>query len=241
MRATARLVAAADAAGRTRLTVLRGEAPLLLRRTGSDPDGTVQVHLVGGAAGPLGGDLLRLDIDVGAGAALRVRAVAATLALPGPSGAASRLDVVARVADGASLTWTPEPLIAARDCAHVSLSTVDIAAGARLVWRDELVCGRTGEDPGDARQHTDVRLDGRPLYVHELAVGPRAPGWDGPAVLGGARAVGALLVVDGTDPPPGAMALAGPAWLGLATGADAGAVRARLDGFSAVRALPVPV
>ena len=58
------------------------------------------MHLVGGAAGPLGGDRLRLEIEVGAGALLDVRSVAASLALPGAGGAQSRLEVTARVEVG---------------------------------------------------------------------------------------------------------------------------------------------
>jgi urease accessory protein len=225
MRATARIVAAAGDGGRTRLTVLRGEVPLLVRRTGP-----ATVHLVGGAAGPLGGDRLRLEIEVGPGAELDVRCVAASVALPGRNGAVSRTDVVARVAAGGRLRWLPEPLVAAAGCRHEAVTTVDLAPDARLVWRDELVCGRHGEEPGDATLRATVRLDGRPLYRHELAVGPHAPGWAGGAVLGGARAYGSLLVVN--EPPPDVsgtvLALAGPGVLAVAVGADLHAVRAAL-------------
>ena len=73
MRAEARIVAESDRRGGTRLAVLRGESPLLLRRTGPRTGGAVTVHLVGGAAGPLRGDDLRLDIEVGPGARLARR------------------------------------------------------------------------------------------------------------------------------------------------------------------------
>jgi urease accessory protein len=188
MRATARLVAECDGTGATRLAVLHGEAPLLPRLTGPG-----EVHLVGGAAGPLGGDQLFLEVTVCAGARLTVRSVAATVALPGPGW--SRLSVSARVETGGRLEWLPEPLIAAARCSHEMVSTVDLAAGAALVWREELVCGRHGEEPGDARLLTSVRLDGRPLYAGDLAVGPSAPSWSGPAVLGGARVYGSVLYV----------------------------------------------
>src|SRR5258707_5048003 len=98
MRAAARVVAVLDARGRTRLAVLHGEPPLLPRRTG---DG--RVHLVGGAAGPLGGDDLLLSLEVGAGASLQVGTVAASVALPGRDGAPSRVRVQASVADGGCL------------------------------------------------------------------------------------------------------------------------------------------
>src|SRR5688500_13576061 len=156
--ATARVAVVADR-GRSRLAELSGEPPLLPRRTGPRMGprtgsrtgaGPVQVHLVGGAAGPLGGDRLRLEIEVGAGAALCLRTVAASVALPGPDGAESRLDVVATVAAGGRLSWLPEPLIAAAGCRHVAAADVTVAEGGRLVWRDEVVCGRHGEEPGDA-------------------------------------------------------------------------------------------
>jgi urease accessory protein len=235
MRATARLVAVAGEAGGTRMAVLRSQSPLVLRRTGP-----ADVHLVGGAAGPLGGDELRLDIDVGPGAELRLRTVAASVALPGGDGSASRLELRARVAAGARLEWLPEPLIAAAGCCHVAAATVDLAAGARLVWREELVCGRYGEEPGDARLALAVDYDGGPLYRNALAVGPGAPGWHGPAVLGGARAAGSVLLVEPAwaEHPPAAtvlgptaavLPLAGPAVLVTATAPDALTLRRHLD------------
>jgi urease accessory protein len=228
MRAVARIVAAAGG----RLTTLYGEPPLLPRRTGPG-----EVHLVGGAAGPLGGDDLRIEIEVGPGADLRVRTVAASLALPGPGGGSSRTRVSARVATGGRLAWLPEPLIAAAGCDHDAVSTIDVAAGAHVVWREELVCGRHGETPGDARLRLAVRLGGRPLHRHELAVGPNAPGWDGAAVLGDARAVGTVLIIGECPagpmplgPTAAVLPLAGPAVVAVATGADLREVRAALEG-----------
>ncbi|MEH1014798.1 urease accessory protein UreD [Micromonospora sp. CPCC 206060] len=197
MRALARVVARADGHGGTRLTELRGESPLLLRQT---PGGTgaLTVYVVGGAAGPLAGDDLRLEIEVGPGAALRVCGVAASVALPGRPGAVSRMQVHAVVGAGGALHWLPEQLVAARGCAHLSEARVKLAAGATLSWRDELICGRYDEPAGNATVYTSVDHDGRPLLRQSLAVGPDAPGWDGPAVLGGARATGSLLLVEPT-------------------------------------------
>ena len=255
MKATARIVAESDGRGRTRLAVLSGEAPLLPRRTGSWPaTGAAEVHLVGGAAGPLGGDVLHLDIEVGPGAHLVVRTVAASIVLPGLSGAQSTTGVRASVADGGRLRWLPEPVVAARGCRHLASSHVDIAGGGYLVWREEVICGRHGEDSGDLTLTAAVRLDGAPLFQQELAVGPHAPAWAGPAVLGGATAVGSLLVVDpawavghkpvahAAGPPPGAsstevpglgawvarMPLAGPAVLTSAVALEAHTLRKAL-------------
>jgi len=108
MRARARLVTAVgvDGGGRpvTQVAGLRSEVPLVLRPTlpPADPPypaweeamrGGCTVALVAGAAGPLGGDELRLEVVVGAGSALTLTEVGATLLLPGPRGAESRLTV----------------------------------------------------------------------------------------------------------------------------------------------------
>ena len=234
MDSSARVVA--ELAGdRTRLTVLRGEAALLPRRTlatADDPAGGAVVHLVGGAAGPLGGDRLHLEVCVGPGAELIVRTVAASVALPGSG--ASRFTVRASVADGGYLAWLPEPVIAAGRCDHTLESTVELLGDARLVWREELVCGRYGEEPGDLLLATVVRRDGVSLLRQELAIGPRSPGWAGGAVLGGHRATGSLLRV-GLPPPtagPGPLAahltLAGGGVLTAAVAPDAVALRQAL-------------
>lgn len=236
MLATARLHVEAGHSGATRLAVLRSEPPLLLRPTGPDT-----VHLVGAAAGPLGGDRLRIEINVGPGASLTVRTVAASLALPGHDGAPSRLEISASVATGGRLAWLPEPLIAAHACRHTTQATIDVAAEASLLWRDELQCGRHGEQPGNVALTTRLRVAETEIYRHELAVGPGAPGWSGPAVLDDARAVGSLLIVDPAwvqaGPPPArvlgpaaaAMPLAGPAMLVTAVDADTRSVRQILD------------
>jgi urease accessory protein len=116
------------------------------------------VHLVGGAAGPLGGDELYLDIEVGPGASLVLHTVAATLALPGPGGAMSVTTIQATVAEAGRLAWLAEPLVAAAGCHHTQLSTVELAPAAQLMWREELVAGRHGEQPGRLRQDTRLRL-----------------------------------------------------------------------------------
>lgn len=257
MRAEARIVAEADGRGGTRLAVLRGESPLLLRRTGPRTADAATVHLVGGAAGPLRGDDLRLDIEVGPGARLSVHSVAAQLALPGRPGApASRLEIRASVAAGAALRWLPEPLIAATGCDHVAVTHVEVAAGGSLLWRDDLVCGRHGEPSGDVRTDLTIRYAGSTLYRHQLTIGPRGPGWAGAAVLGGGRAVGSLVLAGPDLPGPGPagggpgpgpaggdaalMPLAGPGVLASAVGPDIRQVRAALDPLCAEPAWPLP-
>jgi len=249
VKARARIVAEAGPAGATRLTTLAGQAPLLLRRTG--PRGTTAtVQLVGGAAGPIGGDRLDCLVEVGAGADIRVESVAASVALPGTGGDRSRLDIRVQIAAGGSLVWSPQPLIAARGARHRTDSRIDLGAGARLSWREEIVLGRSGEAPGSIGARLRVRRAGRPLIDHDVELGPDHAGSLGPAVTGGHRAVGTVLIVDpawegvdGYDRMPGiaddclawsaesgsiaAMPLTGPAVLFSAVAAD-GLVLSRL-------------
>jgi urease accessory protein len=228
--------------GTTVLRELTSAGPLILRRTGG-PGPTAGVHLVGGAAGPLGGDHWRLDVIVGPGARLRLRSVGATLALPDRTGAECVIEVNAQVAPGGFLDYACEPVVVAAGARLRSCARVDLAANSGLCWREEVVTGRSGERSGDAEFSLRVDCDGTPLLAQDLTVGPRQPWWSSAAVLGDARAFGTLLVAgpfakEGLAPgvlsrEAGSVcvlaALAGPGFLATATGWDVSAVRRALD------------
>jgi urease accessory protein len=215
------------------------------------------VYLVGGAGGPLGGDDLTIEIDVRPGAELTVRSAAASVALPGHGPGPSRLRVQAEVGAGATLRWMPEPFVAAAGCDHRTEVTVAVGRGGRLVWREELVLGRHREASGSVTSRLQVDFDGRPLLRHELGLGPRHPGAASHAVVGPARAVGSVLVVDPAwqDAPPAAppprdgaaavLALDGPAVQLVALAGDALDLRHALDaglaGLAAQGVCPVTV
>ncbi|WP_405878106.1 urease accessory protein UreD [Streptomyces sp. NBC_01136] len=195
VRATARIGARADGRGGTALPVLEGEGPIALRRTRASGD-EARVMLVGAMSGPLGGDRFAVEAEVAEGARLHVGSAAATIALPGQAKGEARYDVRLSVADGGELRWLPEQLISAQGSDLYVSSRVELRGGARLVFREEQVLGRVGEQPGRLTSRLTVRLDERPLLDQELSCGPGAPGgWDGPAVLGGHRALGQLVVI----------------------------------------------
>ena len=262
MRASAALVAELGADGATRFPVQRSQAPLILRRT---PEA---VYLVGGAAGPLGGDVLELQIGVREGASLRLRTAAAAVALPGRDGRESVLSVTLTVAAGARLEYLPEPTVAATGARHRTDIRADLAAGAALVLRDEVVLGRYGERGGSCRTRLRVDLASAPLLRHDLDVSGTDEVSLGPAVLAGCRMAGSLLWVapDGLTAGPmpsgytagvavvplagvAVMPLAGPAVLVTALAEDARTLRQRLrlpdgPGLPAVGSVPgrpVPV
>lgn len=190
MKARARIVARAEQDGTTSLVTLAGETPLLLRRT-AHPDGldVARIHLVGGTAGPIGGDDLAYRVDIGAGAKVEVRSLAAALALPGPGGAQSTLAFDVQVGPGARLDWAPEPLVAVRGANHAVHADVELAEDAELSWCEDIVLGREDEDPGSVRSRLRITRSGRVVFDHEFAVGPRYPGSLGPAGTAGYRRV----------------------------------------------------
>lgn len=196
--ASAEIVAAAAADGVTRLPVLRSQAPLVLRRT---PDA---VYLVGGAAGPIGGDSLDLRIEVRDGAALRVRTAAAAVALPGLDGLESVLTITATVGHGARLEYLPEPVVVSAGARHATVIQVTLAEGASLLLRDELILGRHGEPGGASRTSLRVDYAGRPLLRQALEVSGTDEASLGPAILAGHRAAGTLLHVDPATRPDAA-------------------------------------
>ena len=182
------------------------------------------VYLVGAAAGPLGGDDLRIDVTVGDGARLTVRSAAATMAQPGPLGGRSHLAMAFTVGRGASLRWRPEPLVSVRGSDHTIDTTVVLDPAATLIMQDEIVLGRDHEDSGRVRSRLRIERNGIALLTHELDVGADAPSWSTAAILGTARAVVSIVVV-GIDAPTEARTIvdrdadARAAWLPLAPGA----------------------
>lgn len=228
--AQAALATRLDKRGRSQLTVLRSDGPLALRDT---PQG---VYLVGAAAGPLGGDDLALDIEVGPGSHLVLRSAAGMLLLPGPPGHRSVLRVSARVGPGGRLDYAPQPAVAVAGCDHQAHADVALATGAALRWREEIVLGRHGEPPGCCTSRLDVTLAGTPVYRGELTVGD--PYTDNSSAgLEGAAAVGSVVLIaaeragtpaavrDGLVVLP----LAGPGVAVTATAPDAASLAGRLD------------
>jgi len=195
VQARAHVSAVAADAGRTRLDRLRSEAPLVLRPS---PRG---VMLVAGAGGPLGGDDLHLDVDLGADARLDVASVAATIvqrgfSAPGRPSGPARFSIRADLGEDASLRWEPEPIVVCSGATLQVHTSVRCARGAALVWREILVLGRLGETGGTASLTMVVDVADRPVLRQTIWVGAAAPtGWDGAAGSGGHRVIGSMLLL----------------------------------------------
>jgi len=181
--------------GRSRFVRLESTGLLALRPTSEG------LYLLSASATPVGGDEVHLDIDVGPGAGLSVRSAAASVARPGPGGQVSWLRVRARVGRRAWLHWAPEPLVATAACRHESEAWVQVASGARLWWRDTLVAGRFGEEPGWFRSSLSVDVGGEPALRHELSVGDGSEVFSSAVVARGAKVVSLLAVVGNASVP----------------------------------------
>lgn len=200
--ATTLETAGRDGRGRTRLSSVRSDAPLVLRPTigkGHEPwvrgnRDAARVSLTAGAAGPIGGDRLELTIHVGAGSTLVLTEVAHTLLLPSHDRATSTTTIRVTVECDATLIWLPEPIIAARGCHHLGITDITLAEGSRLLVREELLLGRHGEPSGQLRQRLHVTVNDRPLHHQDLRLGDDISRT--PAVAARYRAVGSILVAD---------------------------------------------
>lgn len=177
--------------GRLTLPVLRSDPPILLRPTGDT------VHLVGGSAGPLGGDRLRLDLTVRRGSTLRLRSAAASVVLPGPVASSLHLHVV--VEPGAHLEWRPEPAVSVAGGAHRQVVIIELVGDATLDWTEAVVLGRTDEASGDWDATMRVERDGAAMTHQQIQLGPSHHGSQGPASMDRRRVLASRLRV---GPPP---------------------------------------
>lgn len=179
-------------------------APRLIARTTN----CVEVALVSTTATLLGGDHARVRLEVGAGCRLVVRDVAATVAYDG-QGATALWDNMIDVAADAVLVWQAEPFIVS-DGADVRRSTqADVADGGRLLLRDTVGLGRSGQFGGSLRCRTRVTYDGTPAVAEDLDLSPESRLL--PGMLADARIVDTVTAV-GWRPPAAAdhFALAAP-------------------------------
>jgi urease accessory protein len=213
MHARADIVATLGADGRTQLTRLAGDGPLTVRPTGTAA--RARVHLVAGVFGPLGGDVLMLNVTVGPGAELEVSGVAATLVLPSRDAQPSQLLITVEVGAGARLALTLPPTVVAKGADHTIDTRVTLGRDAFLVLREETIRGRTSEPGGDVRLLTRIDAEGRPVTRQDLPLTGEIGGAWHPRVVGSLFVIGPDLKPPDDLPPTDDTRLRA-AWLTLA-------------------------
>jgi urease accessory protein len=217
--ACAEIVATLGAGGHTQLTRLAGDGPLTVRPTGTAEN--ARVHLVAGVFGPLGGDVLTLNVTVGAGAELEVAGVAATLVLPSRDAQPSRMLIHVEVAAGARLVLTLPPTVVAKGATHTIDTRVSLGPDAHLVLREETIRGRTNEAGGDVRLLTRIDSASWPVTRQDLQLKGAVGGPWHPRVVGSLIVIGPNLKPPDELPPIDDIAStrARAAWLTLPGGA----------------------
>ncbi|HEY2194522.1 MAG TPA: urease accessory protein UreD [Actinomycetospora sp.] len=191
---------AVEAAARMRLVDGRltwaSAPPVVLRRTGPR-----RVHVVAVGGGPLGGDRLRLHVELGPGERLAIRSAAATVVQPGrdPDAAAS-FEVEAELAAGSALDWHPEPTVVCDGAVWEPSIRLDLAEGTRARVVEQLVLGRNGQAGGRCASTVRASIGDAPVLAATTVLDGADAALTGIGGTGGARSVGSLLVLG--DPGP---------------------------------------
>jgi len=171
VRTRVEIVARAGPDGRTVLPVVRAGGQLAVRRTGP-----ATVHLVATAFGPLGGDDARISLVVEEGASLTVRSVAAAIALPARGETRPSAQRIAASVAG-TLDLRLEPTVVAARAHHLAELSAELADGAVLTAVEQVLLGRTGEEPGRWTGTTRIERAGRPLLHTSVGLGPGEAAW----------------------------------------------------------------
>jgi urease accessory protein len=199
------IVAGVDRRGHTVLRRLRCDVPMLMRVVG-DSGPRLSLAMVGGAAGPLGGDRLCLRLELEAGAQVSVRSVAAAMAQPGPRGEPSHLAIHLVVGPHAHLDWQPQPTVSVLGSDHHSTVRLEAAGSSTVTMREGVSLGRHDEAPGRYALRERVVIDGVAVLDHETAFAVGA--LMGPGAQGSLRSMTTEIVVGSLLPEPVAVVAA---------------------------------
>jgi urease accessory protein len=160
-------------AGRTVLAHRSHEGPLAVQKP-FYPEGEVcHVYLLHPPGGVVGGDHLRIAIEVASAAHALITTPAAGkfYRSAGPSAVQEQ---ALSVASGAVLEWLPQETILYAACRASITTRVTLAAGARFLGWEVLCLGRPaageGFDAGLCRQHIELWQDGRPLLIERSTI-----------------------------------------------------------------------
>lgn len=182
---------------RSVLAERRHAGPLVVQRA-LYPEGEAVCHtiVVHPPAGIVGGDSLRLDVDVGAGAH-------ALLTTPGAGkwyrSAGARGSLVQRLAigGGAVCEWLPQESIVFDGAAGDLTTEVDIAGDGVFIGSEMTCFGRSGAGErftrGEFALHTRIRRDGRTAWLERGCVEGGGALLDSPVGLAGWPVTATLL------------------------------------------------
>ncbi|WP_162150478.1 urease accessory protein UreD [Arthrobacter sp. H5] len=134
--------------------------------TGSDAH-RLRVALIGTGMMLLGGDHVCIEVEVGAGVTLEIVEPAGLVAY-NADGVESSWALQATVHDGGTLIWDGATFVAGHGSNVVRRTEVLLNRNSRVLLRECLVLGRSGEVGGDLRSVTRLRGGAGDLLVEDL-------------------------------------------------------------------------
>ncbi|MGY3532460.1 urease accessory protein UreD [Bradyrhizobium sp. USDA 4452] len=188
--------------GTTRRGDLHESGSLRVRFPSPEDDG-LSAMFVNTAGGIAGGDRFEIAIAAGEGARLTLTTAAAEKVYRAP-GAAARLDIALKVADGAHLSWLPQETILFDRARIHRRFDIDLAEGASLLLCESVVFGRAAM--GETMRHGEfvdrwrMRRGGRLVFAETIRLdGEIGEKLARPAVARGGCAIGTALIVPGDE------------------------------------------
>ena len=161
--------------------------------------GTCEAVLINTGGGMAGGDRMRAEIALDAGA----RGVVTTQAaekIYRSQGALTEIDVDLHLAAGSRVDWLPQEMIAFCGCRWRRKLSADIAADASLTIAESIVFGRIAMnevvDRGFCHDRWRIRRDGRLIFAEDMRLDGNPAGLLAARASGnGARALATILHV----------------------------------------------
>lgn len=163
--------------GTTVLAERRHVGPLMVQRPFYPEGAPCHVYLIHPPGGVVGGDRLRLEVEVGEAAHAVITTPAANKFYLSDQHKAS-MEQLLRVDEGAQLEWLPQETIYFDGADVDSITRIDLKSDARFIgW--EIACfGRPAaqEDFNNGRlsQRLQLMRDGRPVFLDRLRTAPGA-------------------------------------------------------------------
>ena len=173
----------------TMLASAEQQQPLKVVRAFPLKDGGVLVHLHNLSGGVLGGDHLKLDVEVGCRAVAQLTSTGATRLYRSrqESPAAVQVNEIS-VGQDALLEYLPDALIPFKGARYCQETRIELAAGAGLFWWETVAPGRAARGEIFAYELLQFRLDikaaGKTLAQERVKLEPARSPLSSPVRLG---------------------------------------------------------
>ena len=179
-----------DAARRTAvLKASSQEPPLKVVRAFSLEDGSALIHLHNVSGGLLGGDQLRMMLEIGESAHVQVTTTGATrIYRSRPDARPATQQINVSVGQNACLEYLPDPIIPFADSRFAQHTRIRLDSGAGLFWWEVLAPGREACDELFAydavEMKTSISALNNPIAIERVRVEPKTYPISSPARLG---------------------------------------------------------